>query len=172
MSDGMPTTGSPLFFATSALAPAMSSTRVPSTSPTCVLPPASNVASLNGVSGLLEIVSVAPPPRCARAGATRAIVRTKRIMRRMEPSFFQWRAAPPPRRDLSLTPRLGFAVLGSAWPQALAYDTAARLGDSGDSSVCHHRGMTNDLLSTLSNQFADAVAAASPSVVQVQGRRR
>ena len=32
--------------------------------------------------------------------------------------------------------------------------------------------MTNDLLSTFSNQLADAVAAASPSVVQVQGRRR
>lgn len=32
--------------------------------------------------------------------------------------------------------------------------------------------MTNDLLSSLSNQFADAVAAAAPSVVQVQGRRR
>jgi len=32
--------------------------------------------------------------------------------------------------------------------------------------------MTNDLLSTFSNQLADAVAAAAPSVVQVQGRRR
>jgi S1-C subfamily serine protease len=32
--------------------------------------------------------------------------------------------------------------------------------------------MTNDLLATFSNQLADAVAAASPSVVQVQGRRR
>src|SRR5262245_15801665 len=32
--------------------------------------------------------------------------------------------------------------------------------------------MTNDLLSTFSNQLADAVATASPSVVQVQGRRR
>ena len=32
--------------------------------------------------------------------------------------------------------------------------------------------MTNDLLSNFSNQLADAVAAASPSVVQVQGRRR
>ena len=32
--------------------------------------------------------------------------------------------------------------------------------------------MTNDLLSTFSNQLADAVASASPSVVQVQGRRR
>src|SRR5262245_37473456 len=32
--------------------------------------------------------------------------------------------------------------------------------------------MTNDLLSTFSTQLADAVASASPSVVQVQGRRR
>jgi S1-C subfamily serine protease len=32
--------------------------------------------------------------------------------------------------------------------------------------------MTTDLLTTFSNQLADAVAAASPSVVQVQGRRR
>src|SRR3984885_8204817 len=32
--------------------------------------------------------------------------------------------------------------------------------------------MTNDLLTTFSNQLADAVAAATPSVVQVQGRRR
>jgi S1-C subfamily serine protease len=32
--------------------------------------------------------------------------------------------------------------------------------------------MTNDLLTTFSNQLADAVAAAAPSVVQVQGRRR
>ncbi len=32
--------------------------------------------------------------------------------------------------------------------------------------------MSNDLLSSFSNQLADAVAAAAPSVVQVQGRRR
>ncbi|HEV8346697.1 MAG TPA: trypsin-like peptidase domain-containing protein [Vicinamibacterales bacterium] len=32
--------------------------------------------------------------------------------------------------------------------------------------------MTNDLLSSFSNQLADAVDTASPSVVQVQGRRR
>jgi serine protease DegQ len=32
--------------------------------------------------------------------------------------------------------------------------------------------MTTDLLTTISNQLADAVAAATPSVVQVQGRRR
>lgn len=32
--------------------------------------------------------------------------------------------------------------------------------------------MTNDLLNNFSNQLADAVAAAAPSVVQVQGRRR
>jgi len=32
--------------------------------------------------------------------------------------------------------------------------------------------MTSELLTTLSNQFADAIDAAAPSVVQVQGRRR
>src|SRR5918995_7500919 len=32
--------------------------------------------------------------------------------------------------------------------------------------------MTSDLLTSFSNQLADAVAAAAPSVVQVQGRRR
>ena len=32
--------------------------------------------------------------------------------------------------------------------------------------------MTTDLLTSFSNQLADAVSAASPSVVQVQGRRR
>src|SRR5256885_15475949 len=32
--------------------------------------------------------------------------------------------------------------------------------------------MSNDLLSTFSNQLADAVAAGAPPVVQVQGRRR
>src|SRR5205807_130211 len=37
---------------------------------------------------------------------------------------------------------------------------------------CHDRRMTTDLLTSLSTQLADAVAAAAPSVVQVQGRRR
>src|SRR5437763_9742028 len=32
--------------------------------------------------------------------------------------------------------------------------------------------MTTDLLTSFSNQLADSVAAAAPSVVQVQGRRR
>src|SRR5580704_19222653 len=32
--------------------------------------------------------------------------------------------------------------------------------------------MTNDLLTSFSTQLADVVAAAAPSVVQVQGRRR
>jgi S1-C subfamily serine protease len=32
--------------------------------------------------------------------------------------------------------------------------------------------MTTDLLTSFSNQLADAVGAAAPSVVQVQGRRR
>ena len=43
--------------------PAMSSTRLPSTRPTRVFPAASNVASLNGVSGLLESAA-----RCAPTG--------------------------------------------------------------------------------------------------------
>jgi len=34
------------------------------------------------------------------------------------------------------------------------------------------QNMTNDLLGNISNQLADAVDAAAPSVVQVQGRRR
>ena len=45
----------------------MSRTRLPSTSPTRTLPAASNVASLNGVSGLVEITG-----RCARTGVTDA----------------------------------------------------------------------------------------------------
>src|SRR5258708_15021872 len=49
---------------------------------------------------------------------------------------------------------------------------AARLGDSACPRFCHDRHMTNDLLTTFSNQLADAVSAATPSVVQVQGRRR
>jgi S1-C subfamily serine protease len=39
-------------------------------------------------------------------------------------------------------------------------------------SFCEDRHMTTDLLTTFSNQLADAVATATPSVVQVQGRRR
>jgi S1-C subfamily serine protease len=37
--------------------------------------------------------------------------------------------------------------------------------------LCDDGGMVNDI-STLSNQLADAIAAAAPSVVQVHGRRR
>src|SRR3989449_7233832 len=48
----------------------------------------------------------------------------------------------------------------------------ARSGDSSVRTFCEHRVMTNELLSNFSNQLADAVATASPSVVQVQGRRR
>src|SRR6266513_1931407 len=48
----------------------------------------------------------------------------------------------------------------------------ARLGDSHSRGVCHHRVMTNDLLASISNQLADAVGVAAPSIVQVQGRRR
>jgi S1-C subfamily serine protease len=46
------------------------------------------------------------------------------------------------------------------------------LGDSRGERFCHDRRMTSDLLTTFSNQLADAVAAAAPAVVQVQGRRR
>jgi S1-C subfamily serine protease len=49
---------------------------------------------------------------------------------------------------------------------------AARLGDSQRRPFCHDPRMATDLLSSFSNQLADAVSAASPSVVQVQGRRR
>src|SRR6476620_8126679 len=38
--------------------------------------------------------------------------------------------------------------------------------------VCDDAGMSTDLLTSFSDQFADAVAKAAPSVVQVQGRRR
>src|SRR4029078_10735047 len=46
------------------------------------------------------------------------------------------------------------------------------MGDAQRRDLCHDPCMTNDLLATFSNQLADAVAAAAPSVVQVQGRRR
>jgi serine protease DegQ len=46
------------------------------------------------------------------------------------------------------------------------------MGDAHQRQPCQDRVMTNDLLSSFSNQLADAVAAAAPSVVQVQGRRR
>jgi S1-C subfamily serine protease len=46
------------------------------------------------------------------------------------------------------------------------------LGDPRRFEFCEHRVMTNDLLSTFSDQLEDAVAAAAPSVVQVEGRRR
>src|SRR4051812_44445326 len=38
--------------------------------------------------------------------------------------------------------------------------------------ACHDAVMTSDLLNSFSNALADAVAAAAPSVVQVQGGRR
>lgn len=50
---------------------------------------------------------------------------------------------------------------------------AARSGDVARGPFCNHGGMTTELvLDSLSNQMADAVAAASAFVVQVQGRRR
>src|SRR5436190_21485784 len=47
-----------------------------------------------------------------------------------------------------------------------------QLGDSRVVPFCDDRRMTTDLLTSFSNQLANAVAAAAPSVVQVQGRRR
>src|ERR1700738_89361 len=47
-----------------------------------------------------------------------------------------------------------------------------QMGDSPGSLVCEHRRMTTDFLTSFSNQLADAVAAAAPPVVQVQGRRQ
>src|SRR6058998_4335026 len=49
---------------------------------------------------------------------------------------------------------------------------APRLGDSRRRAFCDDSRMSTDLLTTFSDQLADAVAAASPAVVQVQGRRR
>ena len=46
-----------------------------------------------------------------------------------------------------------------------------RLGDPAGRGICHDSRMTTEL-SNFSNQLADIVAAAAPSVVQVQGRRR
>jgi S1-C subfamily serine protease len=46
------------------------------------------------------------------------------------------------------------------------------LGDFRGHVFCHDWRMATDLLATFSNQLADAVAAAAPSVVQVHGRRR
>lgn len=48
----------------------------------------------------------------------------------------------------------------------------ARLGDAHCTCICDDPSMTNDFLSSLSNQLADTVERAAPSVVQVQGRRR
>ncbi len=48
----------------------------------------------------------------------------------------------------------------------------ARLGDVGGRPVCDDPSMTNEHLGTISNQLADVVEAAAPSVVQVHGRRR
>src|SRR5205823_8519788 len=39
-------------------------------------------------------------------------------------------------------------------------------------SLCENRRMATDLLNSFSNQLADSVDKAAPSVVQVQGRRR
>jgi S1-C subfamily serine protease len=46
------------------------------------------------------------------------------------------------------------------------------LGDPRRFPFCDDADMANELLSNFSNQLADAVDAATPAVVQVQGRRR
>jgi serine protease DegQ len=46
------------------------------------------------------------------------------------------------------------------------------MGDSPVRRLWQDRRMATDLLTSFSNQLADAASAASPSVVQVQGRRR
>ncbi len=46
------------------------------------------------------------------------------------------------------------------------------MGDPPLPPFCHDDGMTADVLSSVSDALADAVAAAAPSVVQVQGGRR
>jgi S1-C subfamily serine protease len=46
------------------------------------------------------------------------------------------------------------------------------LGDPQPFPFCDDADMANELLSTFSNQLADAVDAVTPAVVQVQGRRR
>jgi len=46
------------------------------------------------------------------------------------------------------------------------------LGDPVRFTFCEHDGMSNDLLTSFSNQLADAVDRIAPAVVQVQGRRR
>ena len=46
------------------------------------------------------------------------------------------------------------------------------MGDARVALVCDDAFMPNDLLTSFSNACADAVAAAAPSVVQVQGGRR
>src|SRR3954464_91429 len=51
-------------------------------------------------------------------------------------------------------------------------DAPTLMGDVRGEGLCDDEPMTTDLLTTFSNQLADAVAAAAPSVVQVQGRRR
>src|SRR4051812_20935383 len=51
-------------------------------------------------------------------------------------------------------------------------DAPTLMGDVRGEGLCDDELMTTDLLTTFSNQLADAVAAAAPSVVQVHGRRR
>src|SRR5436190_4971849 len=135
MSVGMGTASTCSSRTSAALAPGMSITRLPSTRPMRVRPAASNVASLNGVSGRFDIA-----PRCAPTGPTASKTRSE-ASKRMAPSKGR-------------------------------HHTAARMGDAQIAKGCQDHVMTNDLLSTFSNQLADAVATAAPSVVQVQGRRR
>src|SRR3954469_10483048 len=80
--------------------------------------------------------------RCARAGAKIMTTSTTTTARRII----------PPARSRHHSPTL--------------------MGDASAACVCDDGRMTTDLLTSFSDQLADAVAAAAPSVVQVQGRRR
>src|SRR6266516_392982 len=80
----------------------MSRIRCPSTIPTRVFPAASNVASLNGVSGFVEITG-----RWARAGATTVSTATSHTTRRITPPDNDARLKPraPAESDARLKPR-------------------------------------------------------------------
>jgi serine protease DegQ len=82
---------------------------------------------------------------------------------RLKPRATSWRRAKQSSRSARLQPSVSSRPAG---PLARSGDArAARLGDDG-------RMTTESMLTTFSNQLADAVAAAAASVVQVQGRRR
>src|SRR6266705_5435193 len=82
---GIWTAGSRSFRVSAAVAPATSSSRVPSTRPRRVLPAASNVASLKGVSGLFEIAG-----GCGTAAANIANASESTRARRISPPDPLW----------------------------------------------------------------------------------